>query len=193
MPIIREATEADRAEVVATVTLAFSVDFLFRWMLPGSNTFYTYFPQFADAFIGASIEAGGCYVSEGLESAAIWIPPGSAPDERKVGTIFQEAIPAYRQEDVGKVFDFMARNHPHDEDCWYLPLIGVDVMHQGKGLGSALMRYAVDVIDNQGALGYLDSSNPRNVPLYERFGFKVKEKGQYGESPEITAMLRQRQ
>ncbi len=55
------------------------------------------------------------------------------------------------------------------------------------------MRHAVDGIDKQGALGYLDSSNPRNVPLYERFGFKVREKGQYGESPEIAAMLRQRQ
>ena len=49
----------------------------------------------------------------------------------------------------------------HDKDCWHLPLIGVDVMHQGKGLGSALMRHAVDVIDKQGVLGYLDPSNPK--------------------------------
>jgi len=49
------------------------------------------------------------------------------------------------------------------------------------------------VIDKQGALGYLDPSNPKNVLFYERFGFKVKEKGQYGEYPEIAAMLRQRQ
>ena len=58
----------------------------------------------------------------------------------------------------------------HDKDCWHLPLIGVDVMHQGKGHGSALMRHAVDVIDKQGALGYLDPSNPRNVLLYEILG-----------------------
>mgnify|MGYP001966321728 FL=1 len=70
-----------------------------------------------------------------------------------------------------------------------MSLIGVDVMHQGKGLGSALMRHAVDGIDKQGALGCLDSSSPRNVPLYERFSFEVKEKGHYGESAEIVALL----
>ena len=65
-PKIRQATKADRADVVATVTLAFSVDSLNRWLLPGSSTFVTYFPQIADAFVAASIDAGGCFVTSGL-------------------------------------------------------------------------------------------------------------------------------
>ena len=109
-----------------------------------------------------------------------------------MGAAVEEAVPDYLQEDVGQLFVFMDKHHPHDEDCWYLPIIGVDVVHQGKGLGAALMKHAMGVIDEQGALGYLESSNPRNARLYERFGFEVIENGQFGESPEISAMIRER-
>jgi hypothetical protein len=39
-------------------------------------------------------------------------------------------------------------------------------------------------------LAYLESSNLRNVPLYERHGFKVLGTIQAGGSPPITPMLR---
>ena len=52
-------------------------------------------------------------------------------------------------------------------------LIGVDPARQGRGLGSALMKHTLALCDAEGALAYLESSNPRNVPLYERHGFEV--------------------
>ncbi len=58
------------------------------------------------------------------------------------------------------------------EPHWYLPLIAADPARQGQGLGTALMEAAIARIDADGRPAYLESSNPRNIPLYERFGFE---------------------
>jgi ribosomal protein S18 acetylase RimI-like enzyme len=83
----------------------------------------------------------------------------------------------------------MARHHP-DEPHWYLPLIGVDPAHQGKGLGGALMSYALERCDCDGTTAYLESTNPRNVSLYERHGFTAVGRIQVGTSPPIVPMVR---
>ena len=46
------------------------------------------------------------------------------------------------------------------------------------------------VCDRDGVLAYLESSNLRNVPLYERHGFEVLGAIQAGGSPSIVPMLR---
>jgi ribosomal protein S18 acetylase RimI-like enzyme len=69
-------------------------------------------------------------------------------------------------------------------------MIGVDPKAQGNGLGSELMRYSVTRFDRDGALAYLETANPRNIPLYQRFGFEVMEPFQMGAAPRMTPMLR---
>lgn len=43
---------------------------------------------------------------------------------------------------------------------------------QGKGFGAVLMQHALTPCDRDRTLAYLESSNPKNVPLYERYGFE---------------------
>ena len=82
--------------------------------------------------------------------------------------------------------------HPHDADCWYLPLIGVDPAHQGQGLGGALMKHANQRIDEQGALGYIEASSKSNAALYARHGFEVIGEVKTASSPTARMMLRER-
>ena len=63
-------------------------------------------------------------------------------------------------------------------------------MHQRKGYGSALLQHALSQCDREHAPAYLESTNPVNVPLYERYGFKVLATIQIGSSPPIFPMLR---
>ncbi|MGH3628082.1 MAG: hypothetical protein ACRDRL_11675, partial [Sciscionella sp.] len=51
---------------------------------------------------------------------------------------------------------------------WYLAVIGAAL--QGEGVGSALLAPRLGLIDGP---AYLESSNEANIPLYERFGFRV--------------------
>ena len=49
-------------------------------------------------------------------------------------------------------------------------MIGSDGAVRGGGYGNALMRSRLDRCDAEGALAYLESSNPENIPYYSRFG-----------------------
>jgi ribosomal protein S18 acetylase RimI-like enzyme len=111
------------------------------------------------------------------------------PDEEALGTVLEETVPARIRDDMFTLFDRMGASHPRDPH-WYLPLIGVNGPFQGRGYGSALLRHALAICDSQGMAAYLESSNPKNVPLYRRHGFELTGTIQAGSSPEIYPMLR---
>ena len=51
-------------------------------------------------------------------------------------------------------------------------MLGVDPAFQSQGQGSLLLRETLQQCDRTGMIAYLESSNPRNIPLYERHNFK---------------------
>ena len=87
------------------------------------------------------------------------------------------------------MFEQMATYHP-TELHWYLPLIGVDPAHQGRGHGDALMRYVLEQFDREKRPAYLESTNTRNISLYRRHGFEELGTIQAGSSPTLVPMLR---
>ncbi|MGO2132701.1 MAG: GNAT family N-acetyltransferase [Halomonas sp.] len=54
---------------------------------------------------------------------------------------------------------------------WHLGPLAVAPQHQGCGVGSALLQQLCDHLDQQQALGYLETDKSENVTLYQRFGF----------------------
>ena len=71
-----------------------------------------------------------------------------------------------------------------------LRMIGADPANQGEGHGGALMAYALARCDRDHAPAYLESSNPRNIPFYQRHGFEPLCEIQIGSSPTLVPMLR---
>ena len=188
LPTIKIAGKADHDRAIATLLLGFSSDPLTRWFWPEANDYLLSAPVF-DAFGGNAVVAGTAFVSAGFEGAALWLPPGIAPDEERMAEFLQKTVATDIVEEVFSVFEKMDEYHP-DEDVWYLPLIAVDPAHQGKGIGSALMKAALQRCDEAGLPAYLESSNPRNVSLYERHGFEAIGQIQTGSSPIVTPMYR---
>ncbi|HEY2635810.1 MAG TPA: GNAT family N-acetyltransferase, partial [Solirubrobacteraceae bacterium] len=68
--------------------------------------------------------------------------------------------------------------------------IGVAPGHQGRGLGTRLMRPTLDECDARGLPAYLEASSERNRALYERLGFVVQRELRFAGSPPIWPMLR---
>jgi GNAT superfamily N-acetyltransferase len=56
---------------------------------------------------------------------------------------------------------------------YYLEYIGVDPAHQGQGLGSVLLNHLIAKADAEQVGCYLENASPRNLPLYQHFGFKI--------------------
>ena len=80
-------------------------------------------------------------------------------------------------------------DHP-EELHWYLWILGIDTSQQGRGLGVLLMEPVLARCDLDGIAAYLESSNPRNVPFYERQGFEVRSEFHPEGGPLITGMWR---
>jgi len=65
--------------------------------------------------------------------------------------------------------------HPKEPNHWYLGYLGTRCDSQGQGLGSAMLREVLAQADDTGTPAYLESSNERNLTLYQRHGFRVVE------------------
>lgn len=186
-PVIGEATEQERAS--GTLMLAFANDPLLRWMFPDPQQYRTHFPELMRHFAGGAFGAGTAHEASGYRAVALWLPPGVHSDEEALGEFAGRAIDEARQPELFGLLEQVGAIHP-TEPHWYLPVIGVDPVSQGQGLGSALLAHALAECDAQHLPAYLESSNPRNNPLYERHGFEVMEVLQLGDSPQVWPMYR---
>ena len=65
-------------------------------------------------------------------------------------------------DEVGRRLHHLYAPQPH----WYLAAIGVDVGHQGRGIGSALMRPMLARADAEGVACWLDTHQEQNMRCY---------------------------
>ena len=186
---IRRVSPNEANSAIGVITSAFSTDPVARWMYPDPADYFMYFPSFIRGFAGAAFEAGTAFQTPDGSGAALWLAPGTETDSDPLIDLFWESTSGEVQEDLFPVFEMMGEMHPV-EPHWYLPMIGVDTYRQGFGAGSALMNHAVAMIDEAGLSAYLESSNPRNIPLYERYGFSVTGIIEHGKCPPIYPMYR---
>jgi ribosomal protein S18 acetylase RimI-like enzyme len=188
MTIVKTATAADETRVIDSLSLAFVADPASRWVWSDPQEYLENFPKFAKAFGGRAFENGSAYYVDGYAGAALWLPPNIHPDVETIASLLERTGSAQAQKDAMEVFEQMGNYHPQ-EPHWYLPLLGVDPLWHGKGFGSALMKHALGRSDRDNKLAYLESSNPKNVPFYERHGFELLGTIQVGTSPQIFPML----
>jgi ribosomal protein S18 acetylase RimI-like enzyme len=94
---------------------------------------------------------------------------------------------------VMKFMKAVERKHPDGPPHVHLQFLGTAAGSQGRGLGSAVISKMLARCDDQGLDAYLESSNVKNVPFYERHGFEILEQPMAGlpaGAPPMTAMWR---
>jgi GNAT superfamily N-acetyltransferase len=179
---VSAARRSDVGAAARTLARAFQRDPVMTWMLPDAGAREKKLPRlFALLMRCHHLATGGSEVartrSDGslMGAAALWDPPDRW---RHGGFESVRALPALfltfgRRLSTGReVEETMQRVHP-EEPHWYLAVIGSDPNVRGKGFGHALMQSRLDRVDAEHAPAYLESSNPDNVPYYQRFGFDV--------------------
>jgi len=188
-PRIRPVAVDEDSRAVSVQLAAFIADPITRWLWPDPHEYLAGFPRIVRGFGGGAFDNGGADVSEGFMGCALWLAPGVYPDEEALGQALSDSVPEPRRSEMLSVLEQMGESHP-EETHWHLAIIGVDVAHQGKGVGAALMQERLTKLDAQGVHSYLESTNLRNIPFYERHGFQVIREIQVGSSPPMIPMLR---
>jgi GNAT superfamily N-acetyltransferase len=136
--------------------------------------------------------------SPSLEGIAAWLPPGETDMPwRKIlragawsllfrakPSIFIRLLPLFRAS-----VDTRKRHTPFPH--WYLSLLCVAPEYQKKRYSSALLSPMFTRIDREHLPCYLETTEERNVPFYERHGFRVVEMVKVTDTPLMFwAMLR---
>ena len=187
---IKTAGTSGRRQIVDCLTLAFSTDPIARWTYPNSQQFLEYFPNFIRLLGGRAFESETAFYINSFAAAALWLKPGVSPDEEALGALVQNTVSKNLQDDLFAFLEQMGSFHP-EEPHWYLPLIGVDPAQQNRGFGTMLLQHTLGVCDRDGLPAYLESSNPRNITLYQRHGFEIVGTIQQGSSPPMFPMRRE--
>ncbi len=166
----------ERPDVAAVVlSRAFIDDPVFGWLMTGRSDRERRLSLVFSAFaVGAQHKlAGQVLVTPERTAAAVWLPPGDWKTSAR--ELVQQGPKLIRAFGPGVVralslLTRVEKHHP-DEPHWYLEAIGTVPEARGRGIGPTMLTPVLDRCDAERIPAYLESSNPRNIPFYERHGF----------------------
>jgi len=174
-----------RAQLVDTIARAFYDDPAYIWMFQGDKGRLKR--------IAWVIENGFMRLSANFHNTAVvmdddgkqaigmaaWVPPGSHIPTASILPILYAPlyigwIASFRALAINFTFDGKVEEVMKHEPYWYLHVLGVDPNTQGKGYGKKLLETVLPLADKHKVCCYLETTNPKNVGYYEKFGFVVK-------------------
>jgi ribosomal protein S18 acetylase RimI-like enzyme len=171
---------AARLPVLADVVgRAFLDDPMIRWPMAEAPDMHARVARFFSVIYGPLIDDGNILEAGDGAGFAHWVPPGSASDALDTTDELMAALTSLT-DDGGARYDVLWAwiEERVPDDVWYLDMVAVDPAEQGKGIGSALVRFGLERAATEGADSFLETSVPDNVAYYERFGFRVVEAGE---------------
>ncbi|GAB3274992.1 GNAT family N-acetyltransferase [Parahaliea aestuarii] len=175
MPVIESASEGQLDALVATLSDAFEHDPILNWIFPDHRV---YPDLFRLILRDSGLPRGMVQLEREGRGAALWLPP-NIPFELPPGIALLKLVlrclwrmgpgPLRRLQQQAGLF---ARHKPA-EPHFHLQFIGARQRDQGQGVGAALLKAGLRACDIQHMPAYLECSNPRNLPLYQRHGFET--------------------
>lgn len=188
---VRRAGSDDAPAAAEILSDGFREDPVMRWVF-GGGIESALSPFFRFMVGEALIPLGATYVSSSC--CAVWTPPGRDPWARgEIGGRFLAAMSDVLDRDqltrlvaLNALVDDIHPQEPH----WYLGMIATRTASQGTGAGTRMLTHTLGPVDAQRLPSYLESTNPTNIPFYERNGFSIVRHEPLPNGPSITQMKR---
>jgi hypothetical protein len=163
------------------ITRAFNEDKLYQYLVPNEKLRKTIIPLYYACVIRNGIQFGEVYTtSSKIEGLAIWFE--SIKFKTNIWRIIRAGglkplfkankVIIKRMKFINKYTYEMHKQYAA-EKYWYLTLIGVDPLYQGKGFGSKLIRPMLKYIDSFKLPILLETHNEVNVKIYQKYGFEI--------------------
>lgn len=114
------------------------------------------------------------YEGEDVRGIAVWLPPGVTvrPSPPPLGAL-PRVVRALAQPGAIRLIRQRQRAlaKAHRTPSWHLAFLATEPAHQGRGIGRRLLEHILERADADGTPVWLETWDPANVALYERFGF----------------------
>jgi ribosomal protein S18 acetylase RimI-like enzyme len=188
------ARPADLDSIAAMMARALLGSPTWTWAFPDPERRFVALRAIWRFDLGSGLPHGWVWKVEDGASASLWYPPGTIGSDPSEGERFERVLEASLSPAEAKlmreVFERFETHHPH-EPHYYLSLLATDPDHAGRRLGTALLADNLARIDAAESAAFLETTNPVNLPLYERFGFRpCGEFGLPAEGPTVAQMWR---
>lgn len=168
MTTTRLAVAADRDRIVTTVVAAFDQD-------PAFRAFFGVGPDFgalATAYVSASTAKrtamNAAWVGADGDAVALWNPPAGAGEVPRIIPDLPGDVAA-RLAEYDEAVDAAVPAEPH----WYLGILASHPTRRGEGLARLVAEPGLAAARADGVPAVLETTNPGNVAMYERRGWRV--------------------
>ena len=178
---------------------AFLNDPLWKYLVPDETRRALVASLSMNILVRYSFLYGKIYTTPTLDGVACWLPPGeTTPSFSRLVRIgirsapFQLGWTGFRR--YLAIENFCGKVHKSivPGTHWYLWGLGVKPSRQGLGIGGMLMQPVLALADNDRLTCYLETMNEKNVPFYEKYGFRVVSDGVVpGHRLRVWALLRE--
>jgi GNAT superfamily N-acetyltransferase len=191
-PTVLPATVADLRDLGHIIARAFQEDPVMCWITPDPERRAAIAPALFELYAEVFVPLGETYITEQLDGAALWAPPGQQPVGEDDIEAFAQRVAELAGEDAERIFELEAAFDAHAPSTphFHLQLVGTLPERQGQGIGSALMEGVLARCDRDGVPAYLEATSEQNRRLYERHGFVATGSIIPAGGPTITAMWR---
>lgn len=189
----RVAVADELAALTETLTLAFREDPVWSWGFSVRERGLAGMRAAWRLFLNSALGYGWVWRTEDFSAVAVWVPFGKPDllpeDEERFEPLMRETLGdgADRLLKAFEPFEEARPSEPH----YYLSLLGTHPGRRGEGWGMGLLADTLARIDAEGSAAYLESSNPANLPRYERLGFAVFDQLDLGEGKSVAQMWRE--
>ena len=180
------------ADLAQGLAQAFAEDPVYHWLFPEAKGRREKMARLFAVLLRPSLRAGTVFTTPHHEGVAVWEPPqgvgvgwwGRIQQEWHLAKLLGKHVGRGWQ--WWRLVETRQPRYPH----WKLALLGVRPEHQGRGIGSALLRPMLARCDAEGWPIYLDTGQPANLPFYRRFGFAVVRQVPLPQGPTVFQMIR---
>jgi GNAT superfamily N-acetyltransferase len=190
---VRNAAPSDLDAIVATLTTAFFNDPVWGPTFPQVDRRAAQASALWRLFAASSLRYSWTLVTQHVESAAVWIPPGGdeLTDDEVNGLeeFLLENSDRKIADTILAMFELFDQARPA-EPHFYLSLLATHDDYRGSGLGLRLLNESLSRIDSLGMPAYLESSNPVNNGKYQSAGFSRRDDLTMPSGQIVTTMWR---
>lgn len=180
---IRLAGASDLDAAARVLTAAFDEYPWTRWSIPGDG-YASRLEKIQRLYLSHAVAHGIVLVDERLRAVAAFLPP-DAPEPSEH---MQQAVAELHGERLAPLMQLTLPAAP--AGSWTLETVGVDPAFQGNGLGSAVTAAGLAMLDERAAAVALETSDERNVRLYQRLGFTSIATTAIADGPMVYSMTR---
>jgi len=194
---VQPAQAADLPTLIKVLARSFNNDPVYSWIFRQDAKRMWALERVFSFILNQAVNDGEIITTKSREACAVWFSSGKGELDLSVWSVLR-LLPEMlrwakldRLTRLSKTLNTLAENRPK-KPHYYLEYLAVHPDQQGKGIGSALLKAQLGRIDSKRIPTFLENSNERNNPLYERHGFRITREVTLGDTePKLWFMWRE--